>query len=84
MRLRLEDAGRSARNALAAPPNAAQLLYGNPARAARYRCLRCGRFVPAGTVTVVPHWEYGYGPEQDTYGDCAGCGTGVDVTWGVE
>jgi hypothetical protein len=58
-----------------------QLLYGR--QVARYRCLGCGRFVREATVRVIPHWEYGYGPEQDTRGDCSSCGADVDVTWGV-
>lgn len=48
---------------------------------ARYHCSTCGRFVKNASVVVTPHWEYGYGPEQDETGECAQCGPDVWVNW---
>jgi hypothetical protein len=61
-------------------PVPADVLAALHRRVGRYRC-GCGRFVPAGSVVVTPHHEYGYGSEQDTTGDCRACGPGVGVGW---
>lgn len=60
-------------------PEADDLLHPPPHRH-RWHCGQCGRFVPSATVRVIPHWEYGYGPEQDTRGVCRTHGE-VDVVW---
>ena len=49
----------------------------------RWHCGRCGRFVRFSTVRHIPHWEYGYGAEQDDRGNCSTCGADVDVVWGA-
>lgn len=54
-----------------------------PAHLYRYHCGQCGRFVPFATVEITPHWEYGYGSEQDTEGVCKTHGR-VDVIWGQQ
>lgn len=49
-------------------------------RNARFHCGTCGRFVKSESIVVTPHWEYGYGSEQDEEGECSVHGK-VTVFW---